>query len=230
MRGHRVTKTGILFSIAGLSALQVQAAQASGRVDEAATRVARDCPAVTREALSGVDLKKLAFEGRIAAEVWIGGEFIPDLRISIWDAGNEIRAEVAQTSQEGVCAQLRRIYRSEPGLTPEEATRRISTRVATFSEPTISELAPLLRELDNLNIRADLSDSIFMPNRRIALRVTNGLEEVSVRFNQPEPSAEGVAYSGLLMISQAQVAQWVDRLTNALGLSSVLDRHERSSP
>ena len=209
-----------LFSVMVLAFLHVPTAQASGRIDEAATLVARNCPAVTSEALSGVDLRELVSDGRLAAEVWISGEFVPDIRITLWEAEGESTAEVAQTSAEAgrVCEQLRRMYRSNPGLAPEEAAESIKTTVKTYTGVTHPELRHLLEALRGLHVRTDLSSSIFFPNRSTVLRVTDGYEELSVRFNRPEPTADGVAYSGEIVSSQLEVSQWVNRLTHILGL------------
>jgi len=76
----------------------------------------------------------------------------------------------------------------------------------------------LLEEAQHLEIETRLSDSIFMPNRRVAFRWVNGLEEVATSFNQPEPTVEGVAFSGELKVSQPAVGDWVDRLLRVLRL------------
>lgn len=48
------------------------------------------------------------------------------------------------------------------------------------------------------------------------LRVTNGMEEVEVRFNQMEPLAEGVAFAREMAISQPAAAKWVAELVSVL--------------
>lgn len=218
LRWNRVIAETLLLAILALLAQQADAGQRS-RVDEAATLAARSCEAVTREALSGDDLDELAYESGTAAEVWIAGEFVPDVRVTIWE-DSEVRAEVAATEADAgrACAQLRRIYEARPAITPEEASKRIKTRLKRYSERTHPDLRPLFEDLRDLRISTDLSDSLFLPNRSVVLRISNGYEEVRVAFNQPEPSAEGVAYSGDLTVSQPEASRWVDRLIHSLGI------------
>jgi len=220
LRGARVKVRGFFLSFMVLGVLQGPSVQASGRIDKAATLAARSCQAVTREALSGVNLEELVSDGSLAAEVWIAGEFVPDIRITLWGAEGEVKVEVVQTPSGAgrVCEQLREAYRSNPDLNTEEAAERIKTTIKTHTGATHPELKHLLEALRDLHFSSDLNSSIFFPNRSIILRVANGYEELSVRFNQPEPTADGVAYSGSLAISQLEVSQWVDKLTHTLGL------------
>jgi hypothetical protein len=211
--------TLVLLAAAALTPLEVHAT-GQPRVDKAATLAARSCQAVTREALSGADVNELAIDGATAAEVWIAGEFVPDLRITLWKADGEATAEVAETPARAgsVCAQLRRIYQSDPGLTQEAVSKRIETRVKRYSQQSHPALASLLEDLRDLRLGTNLSSSLFLPNRSVVLHISNGYEKVRVVFNQPEPLADGVAYSGDPTVSQPQASAWVDRLVGSLGL------------
>lgn len=128
--------------------------------------------------------------------------------------------EVEQVSAEagGVCHQLRKLYKKKPSLTNEETAALILTSTQSYSESSEPELRSLLDAAKSLNVTARLSESIFLPNRSVEVRMTNGLEEVLVAFNQPEPSSDGTAYSGDLSVSQPEVAAWVDQLLEVLNL------------
>lgn len=214
--------------------LLVQDLSGSGRVDRVATLVARACPGVTLQVLDGGDLQdRLTVEG-VAAETWVTGESVGDLRITLWkEKGGTVRAEVAQVSEGAgsVCKQLKRLFKADPSLSPDAAAERIDVQVDTYSSASIPELTRLLNEATQLELGTALSDSIFFPSRRIRLKVTNGMEVVSVEFHEPEPTVPGVAYSGSPEVSQPEVSSWVRQLLRVLGLESTeADPEEPGSP
>jgi hypothetical protein len=93
---------------------------------------------------------------------------------------------------------------------------RIAVQRSNLSSKERPALAGLLLDLQELQLSADLSATIFAPSRSVRLRITNGMEEVEVRFNQPEPLAEGVACSGEMAISQPAAAKWAAELLSVL--------------
>lgn len=191
----------------------------SSDAQQVATRVARSCPEMTERALSaGLALDEVAAAEQLAAEVWVGGEFVRDIRIVLWRELTGVKAEVAEAVGEGVCDQLREIYGSEPLLAPDEVVKRVSVRTRRVTEAEVPALRTIIERARELQLSTTLSSTIYAPSRSVRIRVTNGLEEVVVAFVEPEPSAEGVAFSGTLAVSQPEAAKWVDQLLSALGL------------
>lgn len=182
-----------------------------------ATRVARDCPTVSERALSaGARLEEVATVDQAAAEVWVSGEFVRETRIVLWQEAAVSRAEVVQATGEPVCEQLHRLYHAEPSLRADEAASKVDVRRNTFSAAGRPGLESVVQRLREVRLSAGLSATIFAPSRLVRLRVTNRMEEIEVRFNQPEPLAEGVAFSGEMAISQPSVAEWVADLLSVL--------------
>ncbi len=203
-----------------LLSLLLQSACAVTRDERIATLVARNCGAITRMALSPADPKEKATSSGLIADVWVTGEFIPEIRITLWEANDGVRAEVARTTEElgTVCSQLLKLYGSSSSLTPEEASKMVKVAVRVHPESLVPELRQLFDQVRGLRVTAELSDSIFLPGRGVSMSVTNGFERMSVDFSSPEPTAGGVAFSGNPAPSQPQVSEWVDRLLRTLHL------------
>lgn len=200
-----------------LLALLLVIGQDSPTRAEVATRVARDCPEVTRRALLGeYELEDVATVDQPAAEVWISGEYVRELRIVLWQEGSTTRAALAQAKGEGVCRQLARLYASDSALTQDEAIGKIEVVRSLSSSRRHPQLGNSLKQLEEVSLNARLGSSIFAPTRNVRLRITNRMESVSVTFNQAEPSIDNVTYSETGAASQPEAAAWVEELLSVL--------------
>jgi len=207
------------FAILALISLPLNPVFASGKVDKAATLTARNCPAITQIALSRdvkIDAQPIL---TYVVDVWLSGEFILDLRVVLSENSGLVRVDVIQAKKKAICVQLKKLYSSSPSLTPDEAAQLISLKAMMYSEAKFPHLRTLFEEARVLRLNTNLSNSIFFPSRGVTLRVTNGIEEAVVTFVQPEPSADGVAFSGKPTVSQPQAAEWVEKLLGILKLS-----------
>lgn len=187
----------------------------AGSVDEIATLVARNCASVTRLAIARAEDRA---PGAVAAEVWMSGESCGDIRVTLWkdDHGKVFAERVSIPAGSGsACAQLKGLYRANPSLSPEDAAKNIQMETTAFTGEEKPVLSSLVEEAATLTLHTALSDSIFFPSRNVQLEISNGTERVLVEFHEPDPSVEGVAYSGSLEASQPEASAWVDKLLRA---------------
>lgn len=193
--------------------LMVPTSQATqGQVDEAATLTATTCAEVTQHAFETASNQSVV--GR-TIELWLTGEASGDTKITLWkDEVGRVQGQILTTPAKigSVCSQLKRMYMTDLSLTIVAAAQLAEIISYALSETRYPTLALLFEEAIDLTFNADIGDSIFFPSRNIHIEISNGLETASIEFQMPEPTADGVAFSGSLKASQPEAASWVSKM------------------
>lgn len=213
-------KRCLVVTLVALATFLATVPASAGVVDVAATLVARTCEDVTQRALEGTETQPSV--GAVV-ELWMTGEASGDMRITLWKTNEgRVKGQMATTPVESgpVCKQLKHIYKSDPSLTIASAAEQIEVTINSFSDLDYPGLPTLFAEIDSLTFSANLSESIFFPARNFRLEISNGIESASIEFQVPEPSVEGVAYSGSLEISQPEAATWVEKILKLVASDS----------
>ena len=230
MRGSGLKRLWLVLSLLGITVSQV--ATATSRVDESATWVVRHCGDV-REAIFEwpEDVHIAHAQGHRVVEIRISGEFVPDIQILLYKKEASASSNVVTVADGGVCRQLQRLKQIKPQLTVMEAIPLIERSRETGTASANHALRSSLDALQEMRLTPWPRATLYQPSRTTSVKVSGMLEEIEVTFQEAEPLAERVAYTGEAPgCSQPALAEWVHRIVETLEMPTLRVSKRKEEP
>lgn len=219
MHGARLKQPWLALFLLGIVVPQIAAGTI--RVDQPATWTVRNCDEVRKAIFEWPQDVLIAHaQGRRVVEIRVSGEFVPDVQILLHKAQTATFFSVVTVADGGVCQQLRRLKRMKPHLTVEEAKALIETKRRTGTASANDALSARFDALKGIRVTPWPRATLYHPSRTTQVKISGMLEEITVTFQEPEPLAEKVAFSGDAPdSSQSALAAWVEGVVETLDIS-----------
>lgn len=196
-------------------------ASGEDRLAEAATWAIDACPAAYEQLFEGLRKVEPSGESEFPTiTIALGGEWTLDTCITLTKPASHLRAHVLQVYPQPLCDQLVKFKVREPTLDLEDLLPRVRTRRATVSSADHPELVKHIAALEELEIRAWPSDSLILPSRSVQLTIVGIGSRLEIEYSEPDPAAQGAAYTRSPSPPDQELAAWVRALLQILDIET----------
>lgn len=147
-----------------------------------------------------------------------GGEFVRETRILLVPGPNgKVQADIFQIADGPLCKQIEMLHESNKHGTLEAAIESIKVdhKVVKQSEGVALHYGNLLSH----RIALTPSSSMYFPARGYAVSIEGEAGSIEIQLTAPEPTADGVAFSGTAEPAHTEVLEWIKTLLELLSIS-----------